>query len=144
MKIGISKLLGFDKAVVEPINAVGKILDEAFTSKDETLTHEEIRLRILQKPLLLQSEINKVSQTHRSLFVAGWRPFIGWVCGWSLAFFYIPQFALASYLWLKMCLEANKLLPYPEVNSDRLFELILGMMGLALMRTVEKKIGKTL
>ena len=90
----------------------------------------------------IQGEINSVEAAHRNIFVSGWRPFIGWVAGVSLGCFYIPQFALASYLWVRMCLTANVLLPYPEVNSDKLMSLIVGMLGLGAFRTYEKIKGK--
>ena len=50
---------------------------------------------------------------------------------------------MASYLWVKMCMEANSLLDYPKLNVDSLFELVLGMLGLAAIRTYEKVKGKT-
>ena len=100
-------------------------------------------MRIAQAPTMVQNEINKIEAQHRSPFVAGWRPFIGWVCGVSLGVFYIPQFAIASYLWTKMCLAGGELVPYPDVNSDSLFELVMGMLGMAVLRTVEKRMGKT-
>lgn len=91
----------------------------------------------------LQSELTKVEAQHRTVFVAGWRPFIGWVAGTALAFFYIPQFALASFLWAKVVLEAGELTPYPEVNANHLFELVIGMLGLGALRTYEKIKNKT-
>ena len=79
----------FGGGVAEPIKAVGNIIDNVFTSKDEVLTHEEVLLRIAQRPGLVNQEINKVEAQHRSRFVAGWRPFIGWVCGSALAYNYL-------------------------------------------------------
>src|SRR3989338_4834743 len=73
-------------SVAEPIEAIGKIVDTLYTSKDEKLTHEEMRMRIAQQPHLIQSEINKIEAGHRSLFVAGWRPAVGWVCAIGMAF----------------------------------------------------------
>jgi len=140
----IKKIFGAGgEAASKPIEAVGNIIDNVFTSKDEKLTHQEIRMRIAQEPGKIQAEINKIEAQHRSVFVAGWRPFIGWVCGISLAVFYIPQFAIASYLWANMCVSAGEILPYPEVHSESLFELVLGMLGMAVLRTAEKAINKT-
>ncbi len=42
-----------------------------------------------QKLIELQAEINKIEAQHRTIFVAGWRPFIGWVCGVALAYNFI-------------------------------------------------------
>jgi hypothetical protein len=133
----------FGTGAGEIIKPLADGLDKLFTSKDEKLTHEEIRMRILNEPSLAQIDINKAEAQHRTVFVAGWRPFIGWVCGLSLGAYYIPQFVLASYLWVKMCLESNELLAYPDVNADSLFELVLAMLGMAGLRTYEKLKGKS-
>lgn len=135
----IDKLLG--KAAVEPITAVGNILDNLFTSDEERLDKEIVKQRLLQNMALVQVELNKVEASHRSVFVAGWRPFIGWVCGLSLASYFLPKFILASYLWVKMCLEANELLAYP-VDSAGLFELVLAMLGMGGWRSLDKWAGK--
>ena len=42
-----------------------------------------------QKLIELQAEINKIEAQHRTIFVAGWRPFIGWVCGFALAYNFV-------------------------------------------------------
>jgi len=128
----------FSVGAKETIIGIGDVVDKIFTSKDEKLTHEEIRMRIEQEPSLAQIKVNTQEAKHRTIFVAGWRPFIGWVCGFSIASYYIPQFVLASYLWIKICLDANELLPYPEINAESLFELVLAMLGMAGLRTYEK------
>lgn len=137
-----SKIFGAGgEAVAKPISAIGDVLDGLFTSKEEKLTHEEIMERIKQEPAKAQVALNKIEAAHKSVFVAGWRPFIGWVCGVSLGAFYIPQFVLASYLWVKMCLEANELLAYPDVSVNSLFELVLALLGMAGLRSWEKYKG---
>ena len=69
-----------------PIEAVGNVLDALFTSDKERLDKKTVLARIAQQPTLVQGENNKIEAAHKSVFVAGWRPFIGWVCG--LALFY--------------------------------------------------------
>jgi len=78
------------------------------------------------KLLVAQIEINKVEAAHKSIFVAGWRPFIGWVCGLGLLYNVI----LAPFLdiWLTV----------PEIKSDLLYPVLLGMLGLGGMRSFEK------
>jgi len=127
------------KVGVEPVKAVGNILDNLFTSKDEKLSHEEVKMRILQAPTMIQNEVNKIEAQHRSIFVAGWRPFIGWVLGVSLGTYYIPQFMLASYLWIKMSLDSGEVLPYPIHDISGMTQLVTGMLGMAALRTYEKR-----
>lgn len=128
----LSKIFGGDTAVAG-ITAVGNIADSLFTSKDEKLTHEEVRMRIAQNPHMIQAEINKVEAQHRSIFVAGWRPWIGWVCGMG-----VFNMMLINP-WLQWLTGQTG----PELPTDTIMQLTLGMLGLlGTMRTVEKIKGK--
>lgn len=123
---------GGGKAVAEPINAVGNVLDDLFTSDEEELTLEIVKQRVAQRPALVQAEINKVQAQHRSTFVAGARPFLMWVCGVGFLFAFVINPILQ---WL---------IPEqgtPELPLDVMMELTLAMLGLAGLRTVEKLKG---
>ena len=124
------------KDVIEPL-ADG--LDKLFTSKDEKLTHEEIRMRILNEPSLAQIDLNKQEAAHRTIFVAGWRPFIGWVCGVALLYNFILRDIFA---WV-IRLHDKTIEPPPELAMEHLMTVLLGMLGLGGMRTYEKLKGKT-
>jgi Holin of 3TMs, for gene-transfer release len=81
-----------------------------------------------------QLEINKVEAANPSIFVSGWRPAIGWVCGSALAYTYIiyPMLTWAAAIWFPA------LKPPLLGNDGMLYELLFGMLGLGAMRTVEK------
>jgi hypothetical protein len=135
------KLLGGGAAA--PIEAVGNVVKTIFGDKGEKLTHEEVMARIAMAPTMVQNEINKVEAGHRSVFVAGWRPFIGWVAGIGIGMYYIPQYAMATVVWIKL-LQANgftELVPYPG-SVDGLMELVLALLGMATLRTAEKMAGR--
>ncbi len=87
----------------------------------------------LQKQNQSQAKINEIQVAHRSIFVAGPRPFIMWICG----------FGLASEFLLRPWVQAF----YPHIHipsiSDVVLELILALSGLAGLRTFEKKCGLT-
>lgn len=85
---------------------------------------EELNAEV--KLLISQVDLNKVEAAHKSIFVAGWRPFVGWVCGFGLLYNVI----LAPFLdiWLTV----------PEVETDLLYPVLLGMLGLGGMRSFEK------
>jgi len=126
----LSRILG--SATAEPIQAVGAIVRGVWGDKGEKLTHDEVMAKIAQNPMLAQTEINKVEAGHRSLFVSGWRPFIGWVCGIGLA----NSFLIAPYFgYFGEAL--------PEVPTDIMLELVLAMLGLGALRTVEKLNGRS-
>ncbi len=122
----------FTGSAVEPINAIGNVVDNLFTSDDERLGHEEIKIRLMQRPQLAQAEINKVQAASRSNFVAGARPFLMWVCGVGLAMAFIVNPLIVTFF------EGVKEIPVP---LEQMMELTLAMLGLATLRTVEKLNG---
>jgi len=133
---------GGGDAVAKPVEAVGNVLDKLFTSDDERLSRAEARERLAQRPAELQVQLNMLEAQHSSVFVAGWRPHIGWVCGIALFMFFVPQYAAASVVWIVAIHEGGwaDVPPYP-VTPDALLELVLAMLGMASLRTAEKRMG---
>lgn len=84
-----------------------------------------------------QLEINKAEAGHSSIFVAGWRPFIGWVCGSALVYNYIAQPLL---FWGFTAFGVAIPTP-PTLDMGDLMTLLLGMLGLGGLRTYEKRLG---
>ena len=78
-----------------------------------------------------QLQINKMEAQHKAIFVSGWRPFIGWICGFALAYNVI--FSPILSIWYEM----------PDVDPSLLYPVLLGMLGLGAMRTGEKIQGVT-
>jgi len=122
----------FSVGAAEPIQAVGGVLDDLFTSDEEELTLEIVKQRLAQKPALAQAAIMQVQAQHRSTFVAGARPFLMWVCGIGFLFAFVINPLLQ---WLMPDAGA------PELPLDVMMELTLAMLGLAGLRTVEKLKG---
>ena len=136
----LGKLFGTN--ITSAVDAVGNAFDKIFTSDEERLKAQIVLDKIKQQPSILQGEINKLEAQHRSIFVAGWRPFIGWICGISLGAYFIPQFVFGSYLWLNTCLAQHTILPYP-IKPTGLIDLVLALLGLGALRTAEKFGNKT-
>jgi hypothetical protein len=84
-------------------------------------------------PGLAQIELNKAEATHRSTFVAGWRPAIGWTCGAGLALAFVIN---PIFQWWTGT-------PGPQLPLDSMTSLVTAMLGLGGLRTFEKIIGKT-
>jgi hypothetical protein len=79
-----------------------------------------------------QIDLNKLDAQSGSLFRAGWRPFVGWVCAAGLAYEYLlqPFLAWGSAIWV---------IPVPpHLDMSTLMPLLLGLLGIAGMRTMEK------
>jgi hypothetical protein len=83
-----------------------------------------------------QLDINKDEAANPSVFVSGWRPFIGWVCGVACAW---------NWIGLKMALFIAAYLGNPldmqPADVSEMMPVLLGMLGLGGLRTVEKLKG---
>lgn len=108
-------------------------LDELFTS-DEEREAAKLKLQtLMQQPHILQAVANIEGAKHRSIFVAGWRPAIGWVAALGLGYQYLVlPFAGLINSYLKLPAEL------PDLESDQLMTLVLALLGLGGMRTFEK------
>ena len=84
-----------------------------------------------------QLEINKQEAQHGSRFVAGWRPFVGWVCGTALGWNFIlyPITQWGAFLF------GVDLSGMPQLEMAELMTVLLGMLGLGGLRTYEKRVG---
>ena len=123
------------------IGPVAGLLDKFIEDKDQKtkLAHEIATMaeRHAQEQVLAQLEVNKAEAAHRNLWVAGWRPFIGWICGAAMAW---------HFLLLPMLTSVAGVLGYPVpdlmgFDMDSLMTVLLGMLGLGGMRTFEKAKG---
>jgi hypothetical protein len=83
-----------------------------------------------------QMEVNKVEAASSSLFVAGWRPAVGWICAASFGFKFIggPMLVfIAGYMGHQITL--------PEMDYSEMSTILMGMLGIGALRTVEKVKG---
>jgi len=124
-----SKLIG--GGITETVKGVAEVVDRFVETPDEKAAFKTVMAKMAQEPGLAQVELNKIGAAHRSVFIAGWRPFIGWVCGIGLAFAFLVNPVLQWALGQSG----------PELPLDIILELVLGMLGLAGLRTVEKLSG---
>ena len=111
------------------IGPVSGLLDKFIEDKAQknALAHEIATMseRHAHEALKGQLEINKVEAAHKSLFVAGWRPAIGWVCMRGLLYNTIIANVLS--IWIEV----------PEVDTTLLVPVMMGMLGLGAMRSYE-------
>ena len=123
----ISTLL--DKLIPDPI-AREKAKIELMKA-ERTADLEELRLALSADSA--QTEINKQEAAHSDRFVAGWRPFIGWVCGVAFAYHFILQPLLAFAI-----MNSGGEVKLPSFDMDALSTVLMGMLGLGGLRTIEK------
>ena len=127
----LSKLIGGE--VVTAVEGVANVVDKFIETPDEKRAFEAIKAKMAQEPQLAQIELNKVEASHRTMFVAGWRPAVGWICAIGLAFTFLINPAIQWYTGQ----------PGPTLPTDIVFELMLGLLGLGGLRTYEKLAGKS-
>ena len=122
------------------VGPVSGLLDKFIEDKDvkNKLAHDLSTMaeRHAQELAKGQMEINKTEAAHKSLFVAGWRPAIGWICGLGMAsnFLIIP---IANFV---LALTGSTIL-VPLLDTGEMMPVLMGMLGLGAMRTYEKKQG---
>ena len=81
-----------------------------------------------------QIDINKIEAAHKNIFVAGWRPFIGWVCGVAIAYSFVLH-PIVEWIIVINGLEVAA----PSLDTTQLFNLVIAMLGMAGLRTYEKQ-----
>ena len=122
---------------LDPITAgmdlAGTVINKIWPDKSEA---ERQQLAAAVQIVQGQLDINKAEASSSSTFVAGWRPFIGWVCGMGCAWNWIglpvAKFGLAVY---------GHPLELEPADLSEMMPLLLGMLGLGTLRTFEKTKG---
>jgi hypothetical protein len=129
-------------AVLGSVIAIGeRLINRLIPDKEKAREAEVQFLRDAMdgelKQIIAQLEINAREAAHPSIWVAGWRPFFGWVGGAAFAYSVIVQPILT---WWAL---AHGLSTPPDVQSDLLWVVITGMLGIGGLRTYEKRSGVT-
>lgn len=123
------------------IGPVTGLLDKFVEDKDQknALAHEIATMseKHAQQLAMAQIEVNKAEAASGSIFKGGWRPFIGWVCGF--AFMY--HFVLQPLIVFGVTAAGITIPPLPEFDMSSLMTVMMGMLGLGGLRTFEKQKG---
>lgn len=125
------------------IGPVTGLLDKFVEDKDQknALAHEIATLAEKQahEAAMAQVSVNREEAKHRSIWVSGWRPFIGWVCGVALAY----HFVLMPLILFGVTVSGVEIPALPEFDMGSLMTVLMGMLGLGGLRTFEKTKGLT-
>ena len=125
------------------VNGIGTILDDLRTTDEEREAAKIKLTELYQNIALAQIEVNKVEAASASLFVAGWRPGVGWVCvaGLALATVVLPTVTFAAWLISALLSGTFEATSAPIPSMTELFNLLVALLGLGAMRTFEKTQG---
>lgn len=128
--------------LLAPLLEVGKsLIDRLIPDTDARRQAEADFLRMAMegelKQTIAQLEINAREAAHPSVFVAGWRPFFGWVGGSAFAYVGLLQPLLT---WVA---QVNDLPCPPDIDTEFLWVVVSGLLGIGGLRTFEKRAGVT-
>lgn len=131
-------------ALVSPI--LGKVLDKIPDAGEREKVRLEFELKLREQEAALltlftqndqgQIDVNKVEAASSNLFVSGWRPAVGWVCAFGVAWAFVLQPGLD---WLLAIVKPG--VTTPQINAGELMSLLLGMLGMGAIRSFEKVRG---
>lgn len=124
----VSEVLGGTTAGL--VTGVAGAIDRFVETGEEKKAAALLVAKIEQNPSRWQAEINKVEAGHRSLFVAGWRPAIGWICATGLAWGWIIAPLLQFFC-------PGRVMPGIELGEA--VSLVMAMLGMGALRSYEKK-----
>ena len=134
--------------MLQYIPLIGKVIDKIFPDPSQAANAKLKMMEMEQEgdfkeiDASLQRDIqqialNKIEAGSENVFKSGWRPFIGWTCGLGFAYAVIvyPVLTWMAVVW--------NITPPPNLDSDLLFPVMLGLLGLGGMRSFEKFKGLT-
>jgi hypothetical protein len=131
----ITDLIGkvIDRVIPDPVQAAEMKLKVATLEQNGELAQLTAETNLA----LGQIDVNKAEATNTSIFVSGWRPYVGWVCGSALAYAAIIE-PIARFI-------AQVIFHYfgafPIVNTEITLQVLLGLLGLGAMRSYDKRKG---
>lgn len=134
----LSALFDLGKTAIEKIWPDPSKRAEELFRLEQLKQQGDLALMKAQVDLLLgQIEVNKIEAQSSSLFVSGWRPWAGWVGGVAFAYAAIIEPIARFIAKVVYNYQGN----FPEINTELTIQVLLGMLGLGLMRSFDKKQG---
>lgn len=117
--------------LVPDTNAAQKAKDELAQFAAQTQAKEDSDNR----------DINKIEASNPSLFVAGARPALLWICDLAIFCYYVPYILVATVLWAWAVMKTGTLQPRPDLGIADLLGLVATLLGSAALRSVDKMNG---
>lgn len=123
------------------IPVIGQLLDKVLPDTDAANKAKAELLTMQAKgeidALLAQLEVNKEEAKSASVFVSGWRPFVGWCCGFGLGYVAIFE-PFARFIATVVFHYTGA---FPVIDTTITMQILFGMLGLAGARAFEKSKG---
>jgi len=119
--------------IMPKLDMIGNIIDKVAGHVDKFTLDKEEKAQLIMEINKAQIEVNKIEAGSSSLFKGGWRPFVGWTCGFALCYHFVlqPMLAFLLNVWGYDVL-------LPDFDMTTLTTVLMGMLGLGGMRSFEK------
>jgi len=131
----------------DTVKVVGDTLEKLFTNDDAREKALEMQkaqqaydleiAKLDAQGITQQTDINKIEAVNPSLFVSGWRPFVGWVCACALAYVAILEPLVRFVATVGFKYTGG----FPVIDTTITLQVLLGMLGLSGMRSFDKLKG---
>jgi len=130
--MGLSSFFGklIGSGANEVAQGVADVVDRFVETTEEKKAAAVLLKKIEQEPDRWQAEINKIEAGHRTIFVAGWRPAVGWICAFALAWGWIAA-PIMQFVYPAR--------PMPAIEVGQAISLVMAMLGMGTLRAYEKK-----
>ena len=130
-------------ALLALINPIASIIDRVIPDKSAAATAKaqllETEVQGELNTAIGQIQTNTAEAANQSVFVAGWRPFVGWACGAAFVYAFILQPSLQTFaVILHSKIDVTQL---PKLDLSTMMPVLLGMLGLGAMRSFDKTQG---
>jgi hypothetical protein len=112
---------------------IDKVIPDRAAAEKAKLEMQSKLLDAATTGALAQIEVNRTEAGHQSVFVAGWRPAIGWICAAALAYSYM----IVPLVGFTLTLMGQPVPRWPVLDGN-LWELMFGMLGLGALRSYDK------
>jgi len=130
---------GIDDIIGQGLALINKFIPDANARAEATEKMTQSITDAYNAGLAAQGETNKVEAAHPSIFVAGWRPAIGWTCAIVLFCWYVPMALVSIGLWIYAVIQSGGVIPpRPDIGVAEVLGLVMSMLGIGTLRTVEK------
>ncbi len=140
---GLGSLFDFGSKIIDRFIPDPQAKFEATQKLAELQQNGELQRLASETQLAIgQQKINEIEANNTNLFVAGWRPFIGWVCGSAFAYKFVIQ-PFMVFLAVAFGNSSDFVKNMPSIDASELTTVMFGLLGLGAMRSFEKYTGVT-
>ena len=129
---------------LDPISAaleIGNTLIQRIFPDPQQAAEAKLKLLEMQQSgdlavMVAQTDTNKIEAGSSSVFVAGWRPFVGWVCGCGLAYVAIVE-PIARFIATMLGYTGE----FPPIDTTLTMQVLIGLLGMGGLRSLDKYNG---